>query len=465
MARLAECVAACRGGRGALVLVMGEPGVGKTRLAIELGDLAVREGATVVWGRCREDGGTPPYHPWVQVLQSAAVAAGVLPDHIRRGWPEAASLVSGGTLPAAISVDPSHRFRLFASVAALLAECARHTGLVAILDDLHRADEGSLALLRFLAPELSTLPVLVIATYRDSDLDLNHPLLATIGYLADEAKPGSIRLDGLHHNGVAELLERHAGPLPVDVVDTVASRTGGNPLFVIELAMLLRSAAGQEAETARSALPATVQDVVRKRVERLPPETQRTLRAAAVLGRDFGRLPLAAVLDASQLAAVAALQPAAAARLISSGPQAVYRFTHALVQAAIYATLPLEERTALHRRATDAIAALGAIGDERLNDLAFHSYHAALDGDLEPAYRHTLAAARRARQRLAFEDAARWYSLTLDIADRQALPVSDPLDLLMEAADADVSAGRAASAGLATSGRRISPASRTTPPP
>jgi hypothetical protein len=141
--------------------------------------------------------------------------------------------------------------------------------------------------------------------------------------------------------------------------------------------------------------------------------------------------------DWAEISVTAALQPAATARLISSGPDG-YRFTHALVQAAVYEALPVERRAKLHRRARDALVRLDACDDERGSDLAFHSYRAAFDGDVGPARCHTLSAARRARQRPTFEDAARWVCpLARGRRTRQGLP-SELLGLLFECAEAEM---------------------------
>jgi predicted ATPase len=340
---LTERLAAARGGTGGLVLMAGEPGIGKTRLAQELAGVADRQGVAVAWGRCREDGGAPAYFPWVQIVKRIAESTGLTAGELGRRWPQIASLVGISPSVRAPAIEPAERFRLFASVASLLEHCARNRGLVVIIDDLHRADEGSLALLRFLAPDLADMPVLTVAAYRDSEVEVSQPLAGTIGQIADGSNVPVVRLGGLGAHEVAGLIYHHAGSVSADVVEAVTARTAGNPFFVIEMAALLRSTTTSAESVARTALPATVREVIGQRVARLAAGTQQALRAAAVLGREFGRLPLADMLATSELAVAAALQPAASAGLISAGSEGGYRFVHALVQAVIYDAVPLPD--------------------------------------------------------------------------------------------------------------------------
>ena len=433
---------AARAGAGGVVLVRGEPGIGKTRLLAEA--TADAAGMVVAWGRCREDGGAPPFLPWVQVLRSAVEQTGADVSELRLRWPEVVGLLDPPSSSPPEHVQSSALFRLLVSFTEILAHLGREVGLVAVIDDLHRADRASLAVLEHAAPELATLPFLVVAAYRDTDVPATGQLAGDLARVAEAPATATVSLQGLAQDDVRALIGRWAGPVDERVAEIVAERTNGNPFFVMEVAMLLRGAPDQEA-VASKVLPPTIVALITGRVDRLPPETWHALEAAAVLGRDFGRLPLAGVLGASEIAVAAALQPAASSGLIGPGPSGTYRFTHALVQSAIYGSLSIDRQVALHRRAAAAIENLGGDDDERLSDLAFHSYHAAVAGETRPALEHTLAAGRRAGRRLAFDESVLWLSRALELAEHIPLAASDLLEVLLELGAAERNAGMTAS--------------------
>jgi len=437
-----ERLAAAAAGRGAVVLLGGEPGIGKTTLAAEAVDRARRGGMVTAWGRCREDGDAPPYRPWIQVIRRVLDA---------RGRPLVSREVSGLlAVPLALTdrgtpgaADRPDRFRLFEAMVQALAG-GETPGVLAVIDDLHRADDASLAFLRYLAAEVHQLPVVVLGAYRDTEAGPGHPLMSALGAMADGGPLEVLALQGLADAEVRTLVARHAGAVPDKVADQVVARAEGNPFFVVEIARLLRSAPGDLPEVASELIPPTVREVITYRLARLPPESRRALQAAAVLGREFGQLPLSQTLGASPVAVAGALQPAATTGLISAEGRSGYSFTHALVQAAIYDALPASERTRWHERAADAIAALGRDDDETLSMLAYHSYRASFRGDPGAALTHVLAAGRRARERLAFEEAARWLECALDLTERAVMDGEQHMALLCEAADAHLSAGAAA---------------------
>jgi len=439
---MAGRLAAARAGRGAVVLLGGEPGIGKTTLAAEVADKARRDGMVAAFGRCREDGDAPPYRPWVQVLRQVLAAPGrPLPSSRRDRL--LAPLLGSADDGSWDEPGKPDRFRLFDAMVSALA-WPGSPGVLAVIDDLHRADDASLAFLRYLAMEVHPLPLVVLGAYRDTEAGPGHPLMAAVGAMADGGALEVLALQGLADAEVRTLVARHAGPVPAGVADQVVTRAEGNPFFVVEMARLLRSALGELSEVAGTVIPPTVREVISHRLAGLPAESRRALRAAAVLGRDFGRLPLTATLGASPVAVTGALQPAAAMGLIVAEGTSGYSFTHALVQEAIYDALPAGERTALHGRAAAALAALHRDDDETVSALAYHSYRASLGGDPSAALAHVLAAGRRAGQRLAFEEAARWLECALELTGQAPADSGEHMALLCEAADAEVSAGAAA---------------------
>ena len=289
------------------------------------------------------------------------------------------------------------------------------------------------------------MPVLVVAAYRDTRFRPAAGLPGNSPRIVEASAASVVPLGGLEAGDVAGLIDRYAGPVDDPVSGAVAERTNGNPLFVIEVARLLRGAA-DKAQIAAAGLPPTVLALIAGRVERLPPECRHALEAAAVLGRDFGRMPLSAVLALSEIAVAAALQPAAMSRLIGPGPGGTYRFTHALVQSAVYESVPLDRRADLHRRAALAIERAGGDEDERLSDLAFHSFHAAVDGDARSSLVHVLVAGRQAVRRLAFDEASAWLARAVELGQRVPLPAAEAVEIQLELAAAERDAGETAAA-------------------
>lgn len=399
---------------GGLVLVAGEPGVGKTRLAAEAGALAHGLGFHVAWARCRETEGAPAYWPWTQALRAVLAS---LPHADR---PAEAAEVAPLLDVAASAPVGADRFGLFDAVARLLAMVAARRPLLIILDDLHRADAPSLRLLRFAAGGGPVPGLLLLGTYRDTDLDDDHPLAAFVGDAVSGGDCTLLPVAGLRAAETAELVERLAGADAADA-STLHERTGGNPFFLIEV---LRSDGG--------AAPATVEAAIRSRVRALPEATRRLLAAASILGRSFDPGLLHLLVDRPRGDVARALEPAVTARLVGPAPQAghAWQFAHALVQQTLYADLPQDRREALHDRAVRLLESTAEGGSVAASDLATHALRATgVDGGRARARRHALAAARAAAQRLAYEDAADCLAAALAVGGQDD---ADRADTLLE---------------------------------
>ena len=392
LAALVTALGEAFSGTGRLVVVGGEPGIGKSRLAEELASRAGSDGAEIHWGRCWEEGGAPPYWPWVQVLRACVRERGVeqLTDELGAGAAEVAELVPDVRLrlpelqmPSG-SADPQQaRFRLFDAVAGFLTRASRTRPLVIILDDLNWADRGSLLLLEFVARELAGIKVVLVGTYRDTELSRGHPLAQTLGELSRERLFERVLLRGLDHEDVARFVESACGFQPdLALVQAIHAHTEGNPFFVGEVVRLLseEGALTPEASGARerwsARIPDGVREAVGRRLERLSRPCSSTLTIASAVGREFGLDQLAVLVgDLDEDALLEALDEALAAHLVEElpGDAGRYQFTHALIQATLADELSQTRRARLHARIAETLETL--YGTEAAGHAAELAHH------------------------------------------------------------------------------------------
>ncbi|MEA2300060.1 MAG: hypothetical protein QOE44_595, partial [Solirubrobacteraceae bacterium] len=402
-----------------VVLVSGEPGIGKTRLIEELAALAEDQGALVSWGRVDDLDGAPPYWPWLQVLDGVLERAD--PDIVRGALAGDAGTISAiapgvallvaADVPAQPPVDPvGARFRLHQAVGGFLRRVSDGRPLVVVLDDIHWADVSSLELVRFVAADQTAAPLLLVLTYRTVDGGDSGLLDDLLGSLARLPTLERIVLDGLTEPEVGRFMAQTVGLRPRrGAVASVYARTDGNPFFVAELARLLHSdgllhdVTGQE-----DAVPVGVRAVIRRRLSRLGDETREALVLCADLWRNFDLRTLAASSECTELAAAELLQPALAAGLVLvDGAHARMRFSHALVRDTIYAETGRLRRATLHARAGAALERLGDLGASQLAEIALHFFHAAPVLGPERGLAYTLRTASAAEAALAYERAER----------------------------------------------------------
>jgi DNA-binding CsgD family transcriptional regulator len=422
LAALTADLDAAATGQGGVVLVGGEPGIGKTRLAEELAGQATTRGALVLWGRCWEGEGAPAFWPWVQVIRGYIenVDSAALRQDMGAGAADIAQLVPSvrdrlPDLPTSPAVEPeAARFRLFDSMAGFLRAAARRP-LLLVLDDLHWADAPSLALLRFLSRDLETAGLLVVGIYRHTEVDPGHPLLGTLADLTRGQHGRRLLLGGLNQPEVASFVALVAGMEPSPgLAAAVHRQTDGNPFFVTEVVRLLASqgrlgdAEGSSTVLAAS-LPEGVKAVVAERLDRLADDCRQVLEVAAVLGRDFQLRVLqpASGLDSGRLLEL--VEEAEAARVVAAVPGGLgrWRFAHALVREVLYESLPAGRRIRLHGAVGEALEAVYvADPGPHLAELAHHFVAAAPGGEVARAVRVATAAGRRALELLAWEEAA-----------------------------------------------------------
>jgi tetratricopeptide (TPR) repeat protein len=447
-------------GRGRVVLLTGEPGIGKTRIAEELATYAQLRGCEVLWGRCQEGEGAPPYWPWTQVIRSYArgrdseslvAELGAEAAEIVHVVPELRPYLAAPSLAAAADSEQA-RFRLFDSVSRFLQRTADRRPLVLVLDDVHWADEASLLLLRFLAGELNHGRILVVAAYSDLELGRHHPLARTVAKLTTSYDAERIVLRGLSEAGVGRFIELAASVAPApELVSTVHRETEGNPFFVAEVVRLL-AADGRlddagDASSWEMTIPESVRQAIGLRLDRLSGSCNKVLAIASAVGREFDLAVLERVSDLGDAELTAALEEAIAARVVVDAPQAHgrYRFSHALIRQTLYQELASPRRTRLHGRIGEVLEELhGATVDAHVNELAHHFVEA---GQLGKGIEYAVRAARQATGRLAYEEAVTRYRRAL-----QALDVAEPVgdahrcDLLLELGEAHAHAGNPAGA-------------------
>ena len=459
LGELRDAVDEARAGRGELVLLVGEPGIGKTRTAEELATYAQVNGMRVHWGRCHEAEGAPAYWPWAEAIRSYVREA----DPVGLAWElgssaaEVARIVPElreqlGSVPEA--GDPTTeeaRFRLFDSVTTFLTAAARSRPMMIVLDDLHWADEPSLLLLRFLAGGLSDSGLLVVGTYRDIELGRHHPLTRTVSELAAAQRTHRVQLRGLGEPAIERYVEMSTGaPAPPGLAATVLERTEGNPFFATELVRLLASEGNLEGgatDVGALAIPEGVREVVGRRLDRLSEPANAVLTTAAAIGRRFSLDVLERACEGYDREQVgAALEEAVAARIVTESGRVPgrYSFSHALVRETLYAEIPATRRATVHGRIAAAMEELhGADPDEYLSELAHQFIEAAPVGDPERAADYARRAAAQASERLAHEDAAAQLARACEVLE--LAPEPDPelrTELLLELGQAQTRASR-----------------------
>lgn len=411
MALLEAALADASAGRGRALSIVGDPGIGKTRLVEEFAQRSRPVSAGVLWGRCPEGGVTPAYWPWRQALAPllAATTDGGRSARSRVPADARLALLTGTTDPAttAAATSDQARFAFLEGVVDLLRAGSADAPLVLVLDDAHWADQASLELLGHLARELRDSRILLLATFRQAELRQRMRLPSEIARFSR-----TLALHGLGRPEIELLVAAHgvqqAAP---DLVDRLAAISEGNPFFLDELLALLRSSAdldgGRDAPTAID-LPASIREAIHRRIDPLDPEEQSLLELAAVIGRDFPIALLAAASDAPVDTALARIATALAAGLLQeTGVPGTFRFAHALIREVLYAGLLPAARVAAHRRIALALEARADEDPATLSALAHHFFCAVALGEATKASLYAERAGRAARRQLAYDEAAK----------------------------------------------------------
>jgi len=416
-------------GRRQLVLISGEAGIGKTRCAEAVAELAEDQGALVLWGRCHEEAGAPPYWPWVQILRAYVAASsldevrlnmGTAAHHIAALLPE---LVDASqrthSAPAALGDANAARFRTFDAIGQFLLKATQQVPITLVLDNLHWADAPSLSLLEFLTQELTLSRLLLVGTYRDMDLSTKTPLLSALGGLGRESDAHRVHLAGLSRTAIGEVAERMCGvALSESVIGTICRQTDGNPLFAIELIkVLIDESAGTGIAAAPTRIPAGVRETIGRRLLRLSARCNALLGVAAVYGRGFTAREIAAAADEDVQEVLTGLEPALQAGIVQCNADVAgsYQFTHALIRDTIYEELSTSDRLRMHGRAGDALVSVhSAQLEPALTRVAHHYHEAAALGNPDKAVVFALRAADSSVRVLAYEDSLLHYDRAIE---------------------------------------------------
>jgi class 3 adenylate cyclase/tetratricopeptide (TPR) repeat protein len=435
MARLEHKLADVRAGRGALVMVVGEPGIGKTRTLEEFAANSRAHGALVLWGRCYEGEWAPPYRPFAEGITEYARAVDA--EHLRRelayGGPPLARLVPIIRERIADLGEPApllpeeERFRLLDAVSQLLIAASARTPLVLVLDDLHWADRGTIAMLRHVARFIAHNRILVIGAYRDVELDRQHPLSDALAALRREAEYERINLKGLDSREVGELLQTVTDQdMPEGLVKVIDAETEGNPFFIREVLLHLIEEGKISRQDGRwrsdlaieeLGIPEGVRQVIGRRLSRLSDGANRVLAVASAFNGAFHFGIAAKVAGLDEGAALKAVDAALDAQLIRPGAEAdSYDFTHALIRHALYGEMNPSRQIRTHRQIAEAMEeSWGARVFEHAAEVAYqYSRSAALSGAERGAV-YAIAAADRAEAAYAHDDVAAFFKIALEL--------------------------------------------------
>src|SRR5713226_6256282 len=444
-------------GHGSIVMLGGGPGVGKTRLAMEMSEYASRVGFRCVVGHCYERDEPVPFLPFVEIIEGHLAQAASLEDHRRRIGDNAAELAQIAPslrrvfpdIPQPIELPPAQKRRyLFQSVSEALARCAQTRSYLYILDDLQWADESSVALLIHLANRIAQLPVVIIGTFRDGYSDSNPALIRTLEELVRMGVRPQ-KLGGLPTVAVAQMLrELSQREAPESLLSLIYEESQGNPFFVEEVYRHLVEggkvfdAAGQfrtDIKIEEFDVPENVRLVINRRLERLDENEKRVLAAAAVIGRSFSFQLLTAIsqIDVDELFTV--IEKAQQMGIIipsSEGPERPFTFAHELVRQTLLAAISVPRQQRLHASVADAIERLYPSDmNERAGEITDHLLKAGSFVDRQKLVRWLTLAGKRALDAAAFEEARRSFQSAL--SHHGAVEARERADLLASLAMAE----------------------------
>jgi DNA polymerase III delta prime subunit len=408
---IASAIAALANGRGRVLLIAGEPGIGKSTLARVTAEQAGNADIETYWGFAWEAGGAPAYWPWTQILRSLGKE----------------DLITDDESALALGAEQA-RFQLLEKVRAAVEKMAHRKPMVLVLEDLHAADSDTLHLLHYIARHVTTMPVLLVGTFREAEARAS----AAMEPLWRTARDATVlRPDHLGESDVRDYLAARGNTASESQIENLLETTSGNPLFLTELVdMLMRRESGVETQ-----LPDSVQQVIRQHMALLPEDTGDLLTRAAVIGREFSIEQIATTADK--------VEPAVTMGVVRPLGDGRYRFSHVLHRDVLYQDMSTPDRSVLHLRyAKQLEERIESANEDRWAELAQHLIAAGAEhrADAVAAWQE---AAAKARRRLAFDDAARLLQTAVAaLGDGPRFEPADRVALLVECGGAMLQAGR-----------------------
>ena len=463
-------------GRGRLLLISGEPGIGKTRLADEFSSVASACHAQVLWGRCWEGAGAPAYWPWIQAIKSIEgsqdidsvllalagetydvdhwsednreVVRGREGRHLRPVRTSKVSNIEQMSRGPASAVDlEQQRFRLFTLVADSFREAARIRPLALVLDDLHDADHASLQMLQFIARDLRDARVAIVGTYREVEVERSKALSSIMARIAREGI--HLPLHGLAEPDVADFVTIRLGTKPAPkLVTMLRDATDGNPLFLDGVVRMLiaQGKLGNEKEVAASefTLPTGVRIAIRRQIDSLSEPAQELLSIASVFGNEFDLRPLERVATPGE-AVLERLDEAVAAGILipMQGSAERYRFAHALIRSTIYDALAASERVRRHGEIATALEDLYASNlAGHVAELAHHYVEAVPFWGAAKAITYSIKAGNTAYLVFSYEEAAVHWRGALSLMENHGVAPEHRATLLSRLGEKMLSNGK-----------------------
>jgi tetratricopeptide (TPR) repeat protein len=419
-------------GRGAFLLLRGEPGIGKSALARALADRAAAKGFLVCWGRAWEAGGAPPYWLWIEVLREVVAHtptdALTHPSHFAAIADLVPELRGRGPAEASIpGLDREEaRFLRFDAIARVLRLTSGERAIAIVLDDLHAADLASLDLLRFVSPSLRAARVVILGTHRTAEARMSRDIAETLARLGRDASCFSIaRLADADSRALLERVGLSGSP----AFERIVRKCEGNPLFLHESARLLRTRGFQDGPLP---LADSVRDVIRTRLSLAPPDARALLEIAAVDGRQIDLALVCLAAGTTLEAGRQALRGAISSELVGDLGGERWAFTHVLLRDVLYEDLSDDRRAELHVAFGEALERRSGIEERtRIVGLATHFLEGAARGGVERAAAHVLAAADRAVELQAHEEAAALLDRALAVFEVAHPGGAQAIDLLL----------------------------------